>query len=136
MIIDFFQASYLIGVSDTTSTKGTAAIVDQSLLNRSVTAIRHACSDFSNPSIDRDDVCIEKIFLIFLSFLSVKILNSTSIIAKNTSILCGITRDASINTTNPTSQRRFVQSAKDIANATAELVRKIKVKKKQSIRFS
>ncbi|CAF2832485.1 unnamed protein product [Rotaria sp. Silwood2] len=54
------QASYLIGVSDVTSTKGTDAIVDQILFNRFVTAIRNACSDLSNPSIDQNDVSIEK----------------------------------------------------------------------------
>jgi talin len=59
--------------------------------------------------------------------LFVKILTLAATIAKNTSILCNISRDASANTTNPIVKRRFVQSAKDVANATAELVRKIKV---------
>jgi len=31
-------------------------IVDQPLFTRSVTAIRHACSDLSNPTIDRKEV--------------------------------------------------------------------------------
>ncbi len=48
-------------------------------------------------------------------------------IAKNTSVLCNAARDASTNTTNPIARRRFMESAKDIANATAELVRTIKV---------
>jgi talin len=64
--------------------------------------------------------------LIFI-LLFVKILTLASIIAKNTSTLCGISRDASTNTTNSIAGRRFVQSAKDIATSTAELVRKIKL---------
>ncbi len=50
-----------------------------------------------------------------------------TIIAKNTSVLCNAARDASSNTTNPIARRHFVESAKDVANATAELVRSIKV---------
>jgi talin len=48
-------------------------------------------------------------------------------IAKNTSVLCNASRNASSNTTNPIARRRFVESAKEVANATAELVRTIKV---------
>ena len=33
-------------------------IVDEPLFTRSVTAIRHACSDLSNPTIDRREVMI------------------------------------------------------------------------------
>ncbi|UJR28105.1 hypothetical protein I4U23_009360 [Adineta vaga] len=104
------QASYLIGVSETNSSKGTSAVVDQPLFTQSVTAIRHACSDLSNPNIDRKDVLI-----------------LATTVAKNTSVLCNAARDASSNTTNPIARRRFVESAKDVANATAELVRTIKV---------
>jgi len=60
-------------------------------------------------------------------FLFIKILTLATTIAKHTSTLCNISRDVSSNTTNPIARRRFVQSAKDVANATAELVRKIKV---------
>jgi talin len=57
----------------------------------------------------------------------IKILTLATTIAKNTSALCNISRDASSNTTDQVARRRFVQSAKDVANATAELVRTIKV---------
>ncbi|CAF4681847.1 unnamed protein product [Rotaria sp. Silwood1] len=103
------QASYIIGVSEITSTKGTEAIVDQLLFNRFITAIRHACSDLSNPSLDQNDI-----------------LTLAATIAKNTSSLCNVAREASSNTNNPMARRHFVQSAKDVANATAELVRTIK----------
>lgn len=113
-------------MSEVTSTKGTNAIIDQVSFTRSVTAIRQSCSDLSNPAVDRNDVsrnesvdCIE----IFFS----KILTFATTIAKHTSNLCNISREASSNTTNPVARRHFVQSAKDVANGTAELVRKIKV---------
>lgn len=60
-------------------------------------------------------------------YLFLKILTLATTIAKNTSAACNLARDASSKTTNPVARRRFVQSAKDVANATAELVRTIKV---------
>ncbi|CAF0858226.1 unnamed protein product [Rotaria sordida] len=104
------QASYLVGISEATSTKGTSAIVDQPLFTRSITIIRHSCADLSNSNVDRKEV-----------------LSLATKIAKNTSMLCNAARDASSNTTNPIARRRFVESAKDIANGTAELVRTIKI---------
>jgi talin len=63
-------------------------------------------------------------------FCIIQILTFATTIAKHTSTLCNISRDASSNTTNPMARRNFVQSAKDVANTTAELVRKIKVEMK------
>ena len=61
-------------------------------------------------------------FLIFQQILSI-----ATNIAKNTSVLCNAAREASSNTTNPIARRRFVESTKNVANGTAELVRTIKV---------
>ena len=47
-------------------------------------------------------------------------------IAKHTSSLCNACRLASSKTTNPVAKRQFVQSAKDVANSTAKLVKEIK----------
>merc|ERR1711936_1327498 len=47
-------------------------------------------------------------------------------IAKHTSSLCNACRLASSKTNNPVAKRHFVQSAKDVANATAILVKEIK----------
>ncbi|CAF0901956.1 unnamed protein product [Adineta ricciae] len=115
------QASYLIGVSEISSSVGTAPVVDQPLFTQSVTAIRHACSDLANPTIDRKEAS-----LIF-PLLKIPILQLATTIAKNTSLLCNAARGASSNTTNPIARRRFVESAKDVANSTAELVRTIKI---------
>ena len=67
----------------------------------------------------------EKFSSFSISFFQVVTL--ATIITKNTSTLCNAARDASSNTTNPIARRHFVQSAKDVANSTAELVRTIKV---------
>jgi talin len=51
---------------------------------------------------------------------------SATVIAKQTSVLCNACRVASAETDNPMAKRQFVQYAKDVANATAILVKEIK----------
>ena len=54
-------------------------------------------------------------------------LSAATTVAKHTSALCNACRVASSSTNNPVAKRHFVQSAKDVANSTANLVRAIKV---------
>lgn len=68
-----------------------------------------ACSNLTKPSCTQQEV-----------------LSAATIIAKHTSALCNACRLASSKTTNPVAKRHFVQSAKDVANATATLVKEIK----------
>lgn len=49
--------------------------------------------------------------------------------AKHTSALCNTCRLASSRTANPVAKRQFVQSAKEVANSTANLVKTIKVRR-------
>lgn len=62
-------------------------------------------------------------------------LSSATIVAKHTSALCNACRLASSKTANPTAKRHFVQSAKEVANSTANLVKTIKVKLQTPMRF-
>lgn len=55
-----------------------------------------------------------------------QVLSAATVIAKHTSSLCNACRVASSKTTNPVAKRHFVQSAKDVANSTAKLVKEIK----------
>uniref|UniRef100_A0A4W5MHJ4 Talin IBS2B domain-containing protein n=1 Tax=Hucho hucho TaxID=62062 RepID=A0A4W5MHJ4_9TELE len=55
-----------------------------------------------------------------------QVLSSATIVAKHTSALCNACRLASSKTANPTAKRHFVQSAKEVANSTANLVKTIK----------
>ena len=56
-----------------------------------------------------------------------QVLSAATVVAKHTSTLCNTCRLASSRTNNPVAKRHFVQSAKDVANNTANLVRAIKV---------
>ena len=58
---------------------------------------------------------------------SAQVLSAATIVAKHTSALCNACRLASSKTPNPVAKRQFVQSANEVANTTANLVKSIKV---------
>ncbi|XP_037077227.1 LOW QUALITY PROTEIN: talin-2-like [Pollicipes pollicipes] len=103
------QASYLIGVSDPTSVAGRPGLVDQSQFGRARDAIQQACQALTDRTSSQQQV-----------------LSAATQIAKHTSALCTSCRVASGKSTNPVAKRHFVQAAKDVANATAALVKEIK----------
>nr|CAD7194456.1 unnamed protein product [Timema douglasi] len=103
------QAAYLVGVSDPSSVAGRPGLVDQTQFARASQAIQSACQHLTNPATTQQQV-----------------LSAATIIAKHTSSLCNACRVASSKTTNPVAKRHFVQSAKDVANSTANLVKEIK----------
>lgn len=103
------QSAYLVGVADPSSVGGKRGLVDQTQFIRASQAIKQACGVLCNPSSGQQ-----------------QILSSATIIAKHTSALCNSCRIASSNTNNSVAKRHFVQSAKDVANATAALVKDIK----------
>ncbi|XP_064472172.1 talin-2-like isoform X2 [Ornithodoros turicata] len=104
------QAAYLVGASDPTSVVGKQGLVDLAHFARASQAIQMACQQLSNPASSQQ-----------------QILSAATVIAKHTSSLCNACRVASSKTTNPVAKRHFVQSAKDVASATASLVKEIKV---------
>ena len=104
------QAAYLVGVADPSSVGGKRGLVDQAQFLRAAQAIKQACDIICNPSSGQQ-----------------QILTSATVIAKQTSALCNACRMASSKTSNPVAKKQFVQSAKDVANATATLVKEIKV---------
>nr|XP_037279500.1 talin-2-like isoform X2 [Rhipicephalus microplus] len=104
------QAAYLVGASDSSSMAGKPGLVDLSHFARASQAIQMACQQLSNPASSQP-----------------QILSAATVIAKHTSSLCNACRVASSKTTNPVAKRHFVQSAKDVASATASLVKEIKM---------
>jgi talin len=103
------QAAYLVGASDSTSVAGRSGLVDLNSFHRASEAIQSACQQLSTRSSNPQ-----------------QILSAATVIAKHTSALCNSCRVASSKTNNPVAKRHFVQSAKDVANATASLVKEIK----------
>jgi talin len=103
------QAAYLAGVGDPTSTTRKPGLVDQAHFFRAAQSINTSCCNLGNPTLSQQQV-----------------LSAATIIAKHTSTLCNACRLASSKTSNPVAKRHFVQSAKDVANCTAILVKQIK----------
>ncbi|XP_026220810.1 talin-2 isoform X1 [Anabas testudineus] len=104
------QASYLVGVSDPNSQSGHDGLVDPIQFARAHQAIQMACQNLVDPASSPSQV-----------------LSAATIVAKHTSALCNACRMASSKTSNPVARRQFVQSAKEVANTTANLVKTIKV---------
>ena len=103
------QAAYLVAISDPSSVAGKPGLLDQSAFGRAYEEIVRACQTLRNDKSEQQQV-----------------LSAATIIAKHTSSLCNACRAASSTTLNPVAKRHFVQSAKDVANATANLVKEIK----------
>ncbi|KAM8871447.1 talin-1 isoform 2-T2 [Synchiropus picturatus] len=103
------QAAYLVGVSDPNSTAGQKGLVDPAQFARANQSIQMACQNLVDPACTQSQV-----------------LSAATIVAKHTSALCNACRLASSQTPNPVAKRQFVQSAKEVANTTANLVKSIK----------
>ncbi|XP_072310122.1 talin-1 isoform X2 [Eucyclogobius newberryi] len=103
------QAAYLVGVSDPNSTAGHKGLVDPSQFAKANQSIQMACQNLVDPACTQSQV-----------------LSAATIVAKHTSALCNACRLASSKTPNPVAKRQFVQSAKEVANTTANLVKSIK----------
>ncbi|XP_016086932.1 talin-2-like [Sinocyclocheilus grahami] len=102
-------ASYLVGVSDPNSQSGHQGLVDPIQFARANQAIQMACQNLVDPASSPSQV-----------------LSAATIVAKHTSALCNACRLASSKAANPVARRHFVQSAKEVANTTANLVKTIK----------
>ncbi|XP_054725014.1 talin-1-like isoform X2 [Uloborus diversus] len=103
------QAAYLVGVSDPSTVTGKVGLVDVAQFARANQAIQSSCQQLVSSACNQP-----------------QILSIATVIAKHTSALCNSCRVASSKTSNPVAKRHFVQSAKDVANATAKLVIEIK----------
>ena len=66
-------------------------------------------------------------FIFNLYNYSIQVLQAATVIAKHTGTLCNACKLASSRTSNPVAKKEFVQFAKQVAGATAELVKNIKV---------
>ncbi|CAB4054720.1 TLN [Lepeophtheirus salmonis] len=94
------QSAYLVGIADINSTTGKKGI-----------AIKQACKNLTDSHSQSGQE---------------QILSSATVIATHTSAVCNSCRVIASKTTNPVTKRHFVQSAKEVANATATLVKEIK----------
>uniref|UniRef100_A0A0K2U6E5 Talin-2 n=1 Tax=Lepeophtheirus salmonis TaxID=72036 RepID=A0A0K2U6E5_LEPSM len=105
------QSAYLVGIADINSTTGKKGIVNQNQFLSASQAIKQACKNLTDSHSQSGQE---------------QILSSATVIATHTSAVCNSCRVIASKTTNPVTKRHFVQSAKEVANATATLVKEIK----------
>ncbi|XP_076880001.1 talin-2-like isoform X4 [Brachyhypopomus gauderio] len=103
------QAAYLVAVSDPNSQSGQQGLVDTIQFARANQAIKMACQNLVDPCSS-----------------SSQVLSAATIVAKHTSVLFNACRLASSRTGNHVAKRHFIQSAKEVASNTANLVQTIK----------
>ncbi|XP_043866158.1 talin-2 isoform X4 [Drosophila mojavensis] len=103
------QAAYLIGVSHPSSVAGRPGIIDQAQLTWAYQGIRQHCDIVSSAQSGKPQM-----------------ISALTVIAKHTSYLCSICRQASMNTNNPVAKNEFIVLAKQVATATSDLVQDIK----------
>ncbi|XP_030385592.1 talin-2 isoform X3 [Scaptodrosophila lebanonensis] len=103
------QAAYLIGVSHPSSVAGRPGIIDQAQLTWAYQGISQHCDIVSSPQSTKPQM-----------------ISALTVIAKHTSYLCSICRQASMNTNNPVAKNEFIVLAKQVATATSDLVQDIK----------
>ncbi|XP_076439084.1 talin-1-like isoform X2 [Babylonia areolata] len=120
------QAAYLVGIADPASEPGRPGVVDQSQFHRANQAIQMACQNLTNPASSQQQVNVQAQGRLDVRASREVVLSAATVVAKHTSALCNACRLASSKTANPVAKRHFVQSAKDVANSTAALVKAIK----------
>lgn len=103
------QSAYLVGVSDPSSVAGRPGLIDTAQLMRVSQSIEQHCDILRNPDSSRE-----------------QLISALTTIAKQTTHLCNISRNASTNTSNPVAKQQFIYAAKDVATATSVLVHKSK----------
>ncbi|XP_017074044.1 talin-2 isoform X2 [Drosophila eugracilis] len=108
------QAAYLIGVSHPSSVAGRPGIIDQAQLTWAYQGIRQHCDIVSSQQSTKPQM-----------------ISALTVIAKHTSYLCSICRQASMNTSNPVAKNEFIVLAKQVATATSDLVQSIKAIEEQ-----
>ena len=113
--------------------------MDPAQFARANQSIQMACQNLVDPACTQSQVeCYHRLLHLKVNeshcaqscseyFLSVQVLSAATIVAKHTSALCNACRLASSKTPSAVAKRQFVQSAKEVANTTANLVKSIKV---------
>ncbi|KAK7891552.1 hypothetical protein WMY93_023515 [Mugilogobius chulae] len=105
------------------SQSGHEGLVDPIQFARAHQAIQTACQNLVDPASSPSHSALLQQIHLSVVF---NVLSAATIVAKHTSALCNACRLASSKTSNPVARRQFVQSAKEVANTTANLVKTIK----------
>uniref|UniRef100_A0A0N5AYK5 FERM domain-containing protein n=1 Tax=Syphacia muris TaxID=451379 RepID=A0A0N5AYK5_9BILA len=103
------QSAYLVGVAEARSQPGRAAIIDITKCCRTVEPVKWICE-----RIQRSE------------YTQQQLLDDATVVAKHTSTLANLCREASERTSNVNIKKQFINCAKDVASSTALLITSVK----------
>uniref|UniRef100_A0A914UKX2 Talin 1 n=1 Tax=Plectus sambesii TaxID=2011161 RepID=A0A914UKX2_9BILA len=103
------QAAYMVGVSDSNSTPGRSGLIESAKCDRSVQFVREVCERITARRYNQQ-----------------QILDDATAVAKHTSTLANVCRDASNRTSNVNAKKHFINCARDVASSTATLITAVK----------
>uniref|UniRef100_A0A915B5P5 FERM domain-containing protein n=1 Tax=Parascaris univalens TaxID=6257 RepID=A0A915B5P5_PARUN len=103
------QSAYLVGVADAKSQPGRAAVIDTTKCDRSVQLVKQICERIKRTEYTQQ-----------------QILDDATVVAKHTSTLANLCREASERTSNVNVKKQFINCARDVASSTATLITSVK----------
>ncbi|VDN06084.1 unnamed protein product [Thelazia callipaeda] len=103
------QSAYLVGVADVRSQPGCSAIIDTSKCRRSVEIVKQICQRIQR-----------------MEYTQQQILDDATVIAKHTSTLANLCREASERASNVSLKKQFINCAREVASSTASLITAVK----------
>lgn len=114
------HSAYIIGSSDAESQSGQPPLLDTAHFLACAQHIHDTCAYLEYILLDRNNESFEP------ETIQKQLIQCATQIAHSTASLCTASQHASNKTTNMLAKRHFVQSAKQVANATANFVKAIK----------
>jgi len=106
---DAGHAAYIVGIADPQSIPGREGLLNQQDFTQASNAIFQAIRDLQDENVAQE-----------------KLVQAVTVVAKQTGSLCNLCRSAKERAQRPEQRKQFMQAAKDLANATTDLVAKIK----------
>ncbi|EPB69163.1 I/LWEQ domain protein, partial [Ancylostoma ceylanicum] len=122
------QAAYLIGIAHPKSVRGETAIIDASRVRRSGMLVRQVCERIEQQNYTQEqiidvshtvDLCIEQRRFVLP-------LQDATVVAKHTSNLANMCREASEKSQNVSVKKEFINCAGKVAAGTAKLITAVK----------
>ncbi|CAI4221289.1 unnamed protein product [Auanema sp. JU1783] len=103
------QSAYLVGVAHPKSVRGQTAVIDASRIQRNCQQVRQICQRIESQQYTQE-----------------QLLDDATIVAKHTSMLANLCREASDRSTNVNVKKHFINSARNIASYTANLITSVR----------
>ena len=103
------QSAYLVGVAHPKSVRGKTAVIDAPRVLKSAVIVRQVCERIEDQRYTQE-----------------QLLDDATTVAKHTSTLASMCREASEKTSHVNVKKQLINCARDVASATANLITRVK----------